>query len=283
MTTTSAHPTAPRTSVPRPGSAAGTARRMVAAEVLKLRRDRATTSTAFVLAVGLTALYHLVVQARSGPAGVDAVRALSSGSTLIALYFGAFAAMLVGATAGTADRTSGVLRDLVATGRSRTVLFLVRVPAAVAVALAFTLTGFAVTVAAACAAPGDAPGLGDVLRYGAWVACATTVVTLLALGTASLTGSRALTLTAVIGWQTAATTLLYSADGLGAARQALLQVALSHLRPGTAFGAADAPGSSSALPGFVLPMSTGVAVAVALGWALVPTVVGAWRVRTQDA
>jgi hypothetical protein len=38
-------------------------------------------------------------------------------------------AILIGTTAGAADVGSGVFRDLVATGRSRTALFAARIPA----------------------------------------------------------------------------------------------------------------------------------------------------------
>ena len=112
---------------------------------------------------------------------------------------------------------------------------------------------------------------------------ATAVVTVLAVGIASLTGSRSLTLTAVIGWQTVASTLLFGAEFLGTLRQGLLSVALSHLRPGPAIGTRGQPGSSNALPGLVLPMSTTVAVLVLLTWVLIPIMLGARRIQTQDA
>ena len=76
------------------------------------------------------------------------------------LYFGSFAAILIGAEAGTVDLTAGVFRDLVATGRSRTALFLTRIPAAIAVAMVFTLGGFLLTVAAAFAFHGPTPAPG---------------------------------------------------------------------------------------------------------------------------
>jgi hypothetical protein len=108
-------------------------------------------------------------------------------------------------------------------------------------------------------------------------------VTALAVGLASLTGSRSLTITAVIGWQTAASTILYGAEALGSARQGLLSVALSHLRPGPAVGTHEHPGSSNALPGLVLPMSTTVAILVLAAWALIPVIAGARRAEVQDA
>lgn len=112
---------------------------------------------------------------------------------------------------------------------------------------------------------------------------ATAVVTTLAVGVGSLTGSRSLTLTAVIGWQTVASTLLYAAVFLGTARDGVLLVALSHLRPGIHFGSPDAPGSAGALTDLDLPMATATAVLVLSAWMVIPILAGAWRVRTQDA
>ena len=100
------------------------ARQMFGAEILKLRRNRAVMGLAFVLSIGVVLLFfgysaieHASNPAMNGPAGgVDrferAVRAL-------ALIFGALTAALIGTEAGTADLSSGVFRDLVATGRSR--------------------------------------------------------------------------------------------------------------------------------------------------------------------
>jgi hypothetical protein len=154
--------------------------------------------TAALLSVGIAILYFAFIEIRhhghlAGP------KALSDDSTLMGVYFAAFAAILIGAEAGTIDLANGVFRDLVATGRSRTALFLVRVPVAIAVTL--TLSGFAVTVAAAYAFHGSslAPSSGLALKFAAWVALATVVQATLAVGIASLTGSRSITLVAVIG------------------------------------------------------------------------------------
>lgn len=96
---------------------------------------------------------------------------------MMGTYFGAFAAILIGAEAGTTDLASGVFRDLVATGRSRTTLFLVRIPAAVTIAVTLTLSGYAVAIAAAYAGHGSAqaPTAGLALEFAAWVALCTVV------------------------------------------------------------------------------------------------------------
>lgn len=260
------------------------ARHMIGAEVRKLVRHGPTMMTASVLSLGITALYLAVIWFRAEGA-IGGAQALSSGSTLLGAYFGSFTAMFVGTMAGTIDLNNGVFRDLVATGRSRTALYLIRIPAAIFVALAFNLGGFLLTVVTALALSGDeaAPSAGTILEFGGWVILATTVVTILSVGVASLTGSTSLTLTALIGWQTVASTLLYGAAFLGPARNALLAVALGYLRPGPAIGGPDLPGNTNTLAMLTLPMPAIVAVLVIVAWAVVPTIAGAWRVRTQDA
>jgi hypothetical protein len=257
---------------------------MIAADVLKLRRHRSTMATAALLSVGIAIVYFAFIEARhhgnlAGP------QALSDGAALTGIYFGAFAAILIGAEAGTTDLSAGVFRDLVATGRSRTALFLVRIPAAISIALGLTLSAFAVTVAAAYAFHGSAPAptAGLALAFAAWVALATVVQTTLAVGIASLTGSRPVTLTAVIGWNTLATGILYLATFLGPLRDLVLLIALGDLFPGQQAGTRAHPGSSIALNNFKLPMPAAVSVLVILAWAVIPALAGAWRTRTQDA
>jgi hypothetical protein len=259
-------------------------RRMIAADILKLRRHRPTMATAALLSIGIALLYFAFIEFRhhgnlAGP------EALSDGASLMGNYFGAFAAILIGAEAGTVDLTSGVFRDLAATGRSRTALFLVRIPAAIVIALTLTLAGFVVAVAAACAFHGSAaaPSFGMAIEFAAWVALATVVQTTLAVGIASLTGSRPVTLVTVIGWNTLATGILYLASFLGPVRDLVLLIALGALSPGQEVGTRAHPGSSIALNNFKLSMPAAVAVLVILAWAVIPAVAGAWRTRTRDA
>jgi hypothetical protein len=260
------------------------ARQMIAADILKLRRHRPTMATAVLLSAGIAIVYFAFIEARhhgnlAGP------QALSDGATLMGIYFGAFAAILIGAEAGTTDLASGVFRDLVATGRSRTALFLARIPAAITIALTLTLSGFAVSVAAAYSFHGSAsaPTLGLTLKFAAWVTLATVVQTTLAVGIASLTGSRPVTLIALIGWNTIATGILYLASFLGPVRDLVLLIALGDLFPGQQVGTRAHPGSSIALNNFKLPMPAMTAVLVIVAWVVIPAAASTWRTRTRDA
>jgi hypothetical protein len=109
------------------------------------------------------------------------------------------------------------------------------------------------------------------------------VQTTLAVGVASLTGSRPVTLVVVIGWNTIATGILYLASFLGPLRDLALLIALGGLFPGQEVGTRAHPGSSIALNNFKLPMPAVTAVLVIVAWAVIPAVVGAVRTRTRDA
>ena len=249
---------------------------MFSAEVLKLRRNRGLMAFTFLLTVGVIALYfgytairHASNPAQYGPAG--GTLAFEHAVRMLGLYFGALAAILIGTEAGTADQSTGVFRDLVTTGRSRLALFAVRAPAAIAVTLTFTLAAFGVTVAAAF---GFAGGLGTpssslILESLGWIVLANVVLACLAVGVGSLTGSRGLTLTALIGWETIVSQLLLNASSLGSVRDVLLPASLGQLAP-----------MPSGIP---FTVSTGAAIAVVVGWTAIPSVVGAWRTRTRDA
>lgn len=114
------------------------------------------------------------------------------------------------------------------------------------------------------------PSLGLILQSAGWIALANVAVVALTVGAGSLTGSRALTLTAVIGWRAILTNLLVNVTSLGSARDLLLSPALSQLMP--------FPGGDNQVI-----MAAGVAVAVICGWLAIPQVLGAWRTRVRDA
>ncbi|HZE06911.1 MAG TPA: ABC transporter permease [Solirubrobacteraceae bacterium] len=249
---------------------------MFSAEVLKLRRNRGLMAFTFLLTVGVIVLYfgytaarHASNPARYGPAG--GLDDFQHAVRMLGLYFGGLAAILVGTEAGTADLSSGVFRDLVTTGRSRLALFAARAPAAVAVSVAFTTVAFALSAAATFQFAGGlpTPTASAILESFGWMVLANAVLASLAVGVGSLTGSRGLTLTGVIGWQTIVSQLLLNATSLGSVRDGLLPASLEQLAPMPA--------------GIPFTVSTVAAIAVVVGWAAIPAAVGAWRTRTQDA
>jgi hypothetical protein len=251
-------------------------RQMLAAEVLKLRRNRALMGFSFALSVvvvvlffGYQAFQHATSPSQNGAAG--GLHGFSDAVRMLGLYFGALVAILIGTEAGTADTSNGVYRDLVATGRSRLSLFYVRAPAAILVTLAFTGLAFLITLPATFvfAGPLPTPSVSLILRSAAWIVLCNAVLASLAVGVGALTGSRGVTLTGVIGWHTVATQLLLHVSSLGSLRDGLLVASLSRLTP--------VPGAT------VLAMSTGAAIAVVIPWLVIPAALGAWRTATRDA
>jgi hypothetical protein len=234
--------------------------RMLRAEILKLRKLPGPMTVSILLTVGSVALYFLAVTIRDSPQR-GGPQGLLNGATLLGLYFGSFAAILV-----------------------RTELALVRIPAALVVALALNLGAFLVAVVAAVTLHGTrpVPSVGLILQTGVWVAVSTVAVTALSLAVSSLTGSRSVTLTGVIAWQTVATTMLYAVPSLGRLREGLLMVALTRLRPGPPTGSYDHPGSLNALPGLQLPMPLAVAVLVTAAWTVIPLAIAVRRARTVE-
>jgi hypothetical protein len=247
---------------------------MIRAELLKLHRRRPVMALVALLSIGAVVAFQAYTQVRHattttpqifGPAGGEA--GMGQLLKMEGLYFGAIASILIGTEAGTADLASGVFRDLVATGRSRSALFWVRLPAALIASLAFALVAYALGVTGLFVyADGLAtPTTGQILEGLGWVVLAGAAMTAAALGVGSFTGSRALTLTVVIGWQTIGTQLI------------IREVPDPRFLLDTGLG--------GVAPLRLVPVGIGVpaAVVVICAWAILPTFAGAWRTARQDA
>jgi hypothetical protein len=254
--------------------------RMVSAELLKLRKRRGLVVWTIVLAVGIVSVVYTILEilhlhnpAHYGPpGGVGGLQGSIIGLSLA----GSVAAILVGTAAGTADVSTGVFRDLVATGRSRWALFFSRVPGALLLWVPVITLGYAVIAACSVLLAGHlhAPDAGLILRGYAWVLMVTSFDLILAIGLASLIGSRATTIGVLLGWQFLAGPLLAQATILGRAREALYSGAFDRLLPHALFSDQGAP---------VLIHSVAVAVIVILCWAAAALAAGAWRTATRDA
>jgi hypothetical protein len=137
-----------RTPVPRRLGATLPTWALIATRHLELRKRRGLMITVLVMIVaptvlilGLRLAFHLFDPAHYGPAGSFSV---FQATTNLTAEFGFIVAAVVGAAAGTTDRSDGVFRYLVITGRSRLALYLARIPAGLAIllpalAVAFTM------------------------------------------------------------------------------------------------------------------------------------------------
>lgn len=254
--------------------------RMAGADFLKLRKKRSTLIWALVLALGpllaffvVRAIQHASDPAKYGPAGglgcyPDALR-------ILAVFFGPLAAILIGAEAGAGDVAAGVFRDLVATGRSRLALFASRLPAALALCWLLIAAGYLLLIAGTLAfASGTSTPSGGLFAEGfGFTLLSTGAVCAVAVGFASLTASRAVALTVLIGWQLVASPILANIGSLGSLRKAILSQALVHFSPVELGG----------MHGTTITMSLLTALVVLLAWLAALLSLGAWRTRTMDA
>ena len=251
-------------------------REMIAADLLKLRKKRSVAGWALALTAGISIVFYayLVIAHATdphhyGPAG--GLRHFTNAFSTLGLDFGTIAAILIGVEAGAGESADGIFRELVVTGRSRLALFATRIPAALIVTLVVVASGLAVATLVTFVFAGGAaiPSVWLVIRSVGWVLLANSIVCIVAVGVGALMGSRAAALISLIAWQTIATRLLLNTSALGGARKAVLDAALTQLKPG--------PHDRGVV------MSAVLAVVVIALWALVATALGAWRTATRDA
>jgi len=280
--------------LPRPRRRTSMWPRLVSAELLKVRKRRGLVISALVLTVAPMILAYTVLvglhasdPVKNGPAG-GTENFVGSMSVLWGLCV--VAAILVGATIGTGDLGAGVFRELVVTGRSRLALFAARVPAGLALLLPIVGMAFAITAAASIVLAGSkqagwvrvGPGarefkLGDVapsasllIESAGWLMLVTALTFLLALGVASLLGSRGTSIGILLGWWLVVMPLLLTFEPLGSVRKGLSWAAIEELAPDTVLEP-------------TAPMSRATAVTVLLAWTAAPLALGAWRTCTRDA
>lgn len=248
--------------------------RLIAADVLKLRRRRGMLSITLLLTLGSMALAFIVMAiqhagnpAEFGPAGgLENFQNTLSFVGAMALIVGA----IVGGTAGTQDLESGVFRDLAATGRSRTALFASRVGGAWVVVLPIVGLTAALTGAASVALAGSlaAPGAGALIAGTVGVVVAAALSTAMAVGLSVLVASRGPVIGILLGFYLAVSPLLTGMAFLGSARQAIPEVAVTRI--------GDLPAAGDVHIALV------TAVLVVLAWAAAALGLGARRTRTRE-
>jgi ABC-type transport system involved in multi-copper enzyme maturation permease subunit len=253
--------------------------RMATAELLRLRKNRALVAWMVLMTTGaVTALYvigqafHWNDPAHNGPAGgADNLRH----GLLVISFVGSVAAAILGSTVGTSDLSSGVLRDLIVTGKSRSALFASRVPGMLLFWVPLVVVAYAVAVAFDFAFAGNlaTPGGTALVKDGLWVLLVTCIALAASMGVASLIGSRGISIGVLLGWQLAVTPLILNISVLGVTRELLLTAATDRVRPFSGDG-----GSGGALH-----VSLAAAILVLVGWVVVPLVAGNWRTATRDA
>ena len=248
--------------------------RLIKADVLKLRRRRGMLAVCAGLTLGILLIAFAVITIKHGsnpaenaPAGgltgfTDTFQIMS----LMVFLVGA----IVGATAGTQDLDTGVFRDLAATGRSRTALFLSRVGGAWVVVGAIIALTLAVDVAGAflLADGTPTPRLSDIVECAAMLCASGAVGAALAVGLGALVGSRGPVIAILLAMHLIFEPQLQGATFLGDARQAMPISAINRI--GDQSGDLD------------YSIALGTSIAVVAAWIVAALAAGAWRTKTRE-
>lgn len=222
--------------------------RLVNAEFLKLFRRTGLVLAAFGVTVVPALLMHTLDGRFGDHFGVLALLAVVAG-------------IMVGSSLGTSDESSGVFRELVATGRPRLDLFAARVPAGLALVLLAALAGYLVLAPDAL-----------VVEYAGWLGIVAAVSFALSLGVASVVGSAGQSIAILLALWLIVTPLVQNAESLEWLQDGLVITGLDRIMPSELIE--GGPGRSISLAG---------AIAVLLAWSVVPLLAGAWRTMTRDA
>lgn len=245
---------------------------LVRADALKLSRRRGLMALALTLLVGALALIFTVNAIRHAsnplhsPAG--GLKNFQNAIDFIGLM-GVVIAAMIGATAGAGDAEAGVLRDLVASGRSRLSLFASRASAASALTLAMLVCALAVATgcSVALAGPLPAPSLARIVQGSAGVLAFGAASTLVAVGAATFARSRGPVIAVVIALGVIVSQLLLRIEFLGDLRELLPLAAFQRLVGESIAG---------------LHVSLSVAIAVTAAWALGALAAGGWWARRVE-
>jgi hypothetical protein len=268
---------------------------LIGAKLLELRKRRTlmivTVLFTVVLPVffyGIRLIYHLSDLARYAPAGAPS--AFATAGTVMD-EFGFIVAVVLGATAGTADLSDGMFRHLVITGRARLALYLARVPAGLSVLLLLAAAGFTVAclVTAFLGRPLPAgavtPSPGAMAGAGLWLELDLVIGFTVGLGLGSLMGQRTVPVILLIMLQIIITPLLADhalpifLDG----QRAVVGVAMDQLKPAALAGGTTIGPGGGPRELHIPPMPTWAMITVIVGWIIGWSAIGAWKMATRDA
>ena len=246
---------------------------LIRMELLKLRGRRGLMAMALLLAVGSVGVIFIVNAIRHGanplhvaPAGG---RKAFQNATDFLGTIGVVVAAMIGVTAGAGDAELGVIRDALATGRSRLTLFGSRAVAAVAVTLAMLSAALIVVTALSIALAGSSPvpSLSDIVQHDAAVLAFGASAALVSTGVAAFARSRGPIMASLIAFGVVISQLLLHVSFLGSVRELLPLAAFQRI-------------SGEAMGG--LHFSLAVAIAVVVGWAVAAVAAGGWWARRVE-
>jgi hypothetical protein len=247
--------------------------RLIAAEILKLRRRRGLIWLAALMAIGgilamfgVRVLEHAQEPALYTPAGgLRNFRSATDFLALLAMVVGT----MIGATAGAAELEQGIFRDLVATGRPRNHLFLARLPGAIAITLPLMSIAFAVAATGSIAFAGSlpVPDAATIAQGFASIVAATVTSTVLAVGVGAALGSRGPTLGVLLAFELAVSQVLLQVTFFGDLR-AIVPI--------------NAVGRLAGVDHARVAMGAGAAIAALAAWIVASTLAGLWATRVRE-
>ena len=246
---------------------------LIRMDLLKLWRRRGLVAMALLIAIGSVSLIFTVQALRHGAnpqhVGVaGGIKNFENATDFLGMIAVVIAAM-IGVTAGAGDAESGVLRDLVATGRSRVALFSSRAAAAVCSTVAIMAAALVVVTVCSLALAGSAavPSLSEIVQRDAAVLGFAASFALVATGVGAFVRSRGPAMASLITFGVLISQLLEHVSFLGDVRQVLPLTAFQRM----------AGESVSGLHG-----TLAVAIAVAAAWALAAIAAGGWWARRVE-
>jgi ABC-type transport system involved in multi-copper enzyme maturation permease subunit len=246
---------------------------LIRMDLLKLWRRRGLIGIALLLAVGsvgvifaVQAIRHGTNPQHVGPAG--GIKNFEDATDFLGMIAVVVAAM-IGATAGAGEAELGVLRDMLATGRSRAALFGSRAVSAVLVTVAILAAGLVVATACSVALAGSTPlpSLSEIVQRDLAVLAFAASAALVSTGVASFARSRGAVMASVIAFGVLISQLLLNISFLGNLRDLLPLAAFERMAGDT-------------ISGLSIPLP--VAIAVAAGWALAALGAGSWWARRVE-
>lgn len=254
---------------------------MLGVETKKLTRRKGVMAFTLIGTVGVIVITFAILEAYhlSNPAKYSPVGGLSGFSkvVLILSQVTIIPASILGTTAGSQDVETGVIRDMIVTGRSRTSIFLLRLKGAAAVWLPAIIAAYLIGIMVVFFLSGGNPDPSPHLVITAGIYCVgvSLVYLLTSVGLSSIFGSRGPAIAVMIGWTFIIEAILLNVSALGPIREAFLTTAIAGLSP-------VANGSRRLKAAGVDP-SVFVDYLTLIGWPVVLCVIGWFRSERLEA
>lgn len=254
---------------------------MLVSETKKLTRRKGVMAFTLLGTVGVIIITFVILEAYhlSNPIKYSPIGGLSGFNkvVLILSQITIIPASILGTTAGSQDIESGVIRDMIVTGRSRTSIFLLRIKGAAVVWLIPAIVAYLVGIGVVFAFAGNTPdpSLHLVIISGIYCAGVSLVYLLTSVGLSALFGSRGPAIAVMIGWTFIIEAILVNVSALGVVREVFLTTAIAGLSP-------VANGSRRLKAAGVTP-SVLVDYLTLIGWPLILCILGWFRSERLEA